>query len=61
MDVAAVRAFSQWTFKPAIRGGKPVSVDVLLGIPGDLPGTGVGVTARMVGDKAGEKERTKSY
>jgi hypothetical protein len=61
MDVAAVRAFSQWRFKPAIRGWKPVSIDVLLGIPGDLPGTGLGVTARMVGDKAGEKETTKSY
>lgn len=37
MDAAAKRAFSQWTFKPAIRGGKPVSIDILVGVPSDPP------------------------
>ena len=35
MDAAAVRAFSQWKFKPAIRDGSPISVDILVGIPSD--------------------------
>jgi len=46
MDAAALRAFSQWTFKPAMRDGKPVSVDILVGIPSDGPG---GVTNAAVG------------
>ena len=38
MDEAARVAFSHWKFKPALRGGKPVAVDILVGIPGELPG-----------------------
>jgi Gram-negative bacterial TonB protein C-terminal len=37
MDAAAKRAFSQWTFKPAVRGGKPISIDILVGVPSDPP------------------------
>ena len=37
MDAAAKQAFSQWTFKPAIRGGKPISIDILVGVPSDAP------------------------
>jgi Gram-negative bacterial TonB protein C-terminal len=35
MDEAARVAFSRWKFKPAIRDGKNVSVDILVGIPTD--------------------------
>ena len=37
MDDNARLAFSQWKFKPALREGKPVAVQVLVGIPADLP------------------------
>jgi Gram-negative bacterial TonB protein C-terminal len=37
MDAAAKLAFSKWTFKPAMKGGKPVSIDILVGIPSDAP------------------------
>jgi len=40
MDAAAKQAFSQWTFKPAMRGGKPLSIDILVGIPSDPPAKG---------------------
>jgi hypothetical protein len=33
MDEAARIAFSRWKFKPALREGKPVSVEILIGIP----------------------------
>ena len=33
MDAAARAAFSQWKFKPAMSGGKPVPVEILVGIP----------------------------
>ncbi len=33
MDAAARAAFAQWKFKPAMRDGKPVSVEILVGIP----------------------------
>jgi hypothetical protein len=33
MDSAALAAFRQWTFKPALRSGKPVRVEILLSIP----------------------------
>jgi hypothetical protein len=33
MDEAARDAFSRWRFKPAMKDGKPVEVDVLVGIP----------------------------
>ena len=35
MDAAAQLAFSRWIFKPAMRSGKPVCVQILLGIPAD--------------------------
>jgi hypothetical protein len=37
MDAAAKQAFSQWTFRPAMRGGKAISIDVLVGVPSDPP------------------------
>lgn len=40
MDAAARQAFSQWTFKPAMRGGKAVGIEVLVGIPSDSPKAG---------------------
>jgi outer membrane biosynthesis protein TonB len=33
MDDAARVAFSKWKFKPAIKDGKAVAVDVLVGVP----------------------------
>lgn len=33
MDDAAKLAFSRWRFKPATRDGKPVAVEILVGIP----------------------------
>lgn len=33
MDEAARIAFSRWRFKPAMKDGKPVEVDILVGIP----------------------------
>jgi hypothetical protein len=33
MDAAARAAFAQWKFKPAMRDGKPVPVEILIGIP----------------------------
>lgn len=37
MDEAARIAFSRWKFKPAMREGKAVSVEILVGIPPELP------------------------
>jgi TonB family protein len=37
MDAAAKLAFSKWTFKPAMKGGKPVNIEILVGIPSDPP------------------------
>ena len=39
MDEAARAAFSRWKFMPALRDGKPVAVDILIGILPTLPGT----------------------
>ena len=33
MDEAALLALSQWKFRPAMRNGKPISVEILVGIP----------------------------
>jgi outer membrane biosynthesis protein TonB len=33
MDDAARVAFSKWKFKPALKDGKAVAVDVLVGVP----------------------------
>jgi hypothetical protein len=33
MDAAARAAFGQWKFRPAMRDGKPVPVEILIGIP----------------------------
>jgi TonB family protein len=40
MDEAARQAFSRWKFKPALREGKPVAVDILVGAPPELPAPG---------------------
>jgi hypothetical protein len=37
MDEAARTAFGRWRFKPALRGGKPVAVEILVGIPPEVP------------------------
>ena len=37
MDEAARTAFGRWKFKPALRGGKPVAVEILVGIPPEAP------------------------
>lgn len=37
MDAAAKYAFNKWTFRPATKGSKAVSVDILVGIPSDPP------------------------
>ena len=37
MDEAAKLAFSRWKFKAPMRDGKPVAVDILVGIPPQLP------------------------
>jgi TonB family protein len=53
VDAAALRAFSQWTFKPAMRAGKPVSVDVLVGIPAVVkPSVESDVPAKIAGSKS---------
>jgi hypothetical protein len=36
MDEAARIAFSKWKFKPAMQDGKPVSVQILIGVPPDI-------------------------
>ena len=40
MDEAARLAFSHWKFKPAMRAGKPVALELLVGIPTDAVTTG---------------------
>jgi len=37
MDEAARLALSRWKFKPATRGGQPISVEILVGVPSDAP------------------------
>jgi hypothetical protein len=39
MDEAARVAFSHFKFKPAIKDNKPVAVDILVGIPTEVPAT----------------------
>ena len=38
IDDAARVAFSKWKFKPAIKDGKAVAVDVLVGVPTEISG-----------------------
>ncbi len=40
MDAAAKLAFGKWTFRPAMKAGKAVGVDILVGIPSDAPRAG---------------------
>jgi Gram-negative bacterial TonB protein C-terminal len=40
MDEAARIAFGRWKFKPAVRGGKAVAVEILVGVPVSAPSTG---------------------
>jgi len=37
MDQAALAAFGQWKFNPALRASEPVAVEVLVGIPARVP------------------------
>jgi hypothetical protein len=39
MDEAARLALSRWKFRPVMREGQPVSVEILVGIPSDAPVT----------------------
>ena len=39
MDEAARLALSRWKFKPALREGKPVTLEILVGIPPENPST----------------------
>jgi Gram-negative bacterial TonB protein C-terminal len=39
MDEAARLALSRWKFKPALRAGKPVTLEILVGIPPEIPST----------------------
>lgn len=43
-DEAALAAFSQWKFDPALRDGKPIPLNILVGVPPILP-AGVGQQA----------------
>jgi hypothetical protein len=61
LDAAALHAFSQWTFKPAMRDGKPVSVDILVGIPGDSPTSGPALGAKVAGTRAEAQPVSNSY
>lgn len=36
-DQAASAAFSRWKFDPALRDGKPIPLDILVGVPSTLP------------------------
>lgn len=38
VDQAAVAAFSRWKFRPALRSNEPIAVEILVGIPMNLPG-----------------------
>jgi len=38
-DEAALAAFSQWRFDPGLRDGKPVLLNILVGVPPTLPPT----------------------
>jgi hypothetical protein len=37
MDSMALAAFTKWKFKPALHENKPISVDVLIGVPVRIP------------------------
>ena len=39
MDEAARLALSRWKFKPALRAGKPVTLEILVGISPEIPST----------------------
>lgn len=39
MDSMALAAFSKWKFRPALHDNKPISVDVLVGVPVRVPPT----------------------
>ena len=39
MDEAARLALSRWKFKPALRAGKPVTLEILVGIPAEIART----------------------
>ncbi|MGC1686498.1 MAG: energy transducer TonB [Candidatus Acidiferrales bacterium] len=39
MDSMALAAFTKWKFKPALQNNKPISVDVLVGVPARVPST----------------------
>jgi hypothetical protein len=51
MDSSAAIAFSNWKFKPAMRAGLPIGVDVLVGIPARLPEKGSDVSTGAPGSQ----------
>jgi TonB family protein len=38
-DQAALAAFARWKFRPALRQGKPVAVEILVGVPAQVEQT----------------------
>jgi TonB family protein len=49
-DQAALAAFSRWKFQPALEAGKPVEVDILVGIPATIPEESEKRAAKSSGD-----------
>jgi outer membrane biosynthesis protein TonB len=47
MDQAARLALSRWKFKPAMRADKPVSVEILVGIPAEAPASSTNVPSQQ--------------
>ena len=58
MDEAARTALSHWKFKPAMREGKPVAVQILVGIP--IDGVPPQVTQITIGDISCRIVRSRS-
>ena len=47
MDQAAQLALSRWKFKPAMRANKAVSVEILVGIPAEVPASNSGIPSQQ--------------
>jgi hypothetical protein len=49
-DQAALAAFSRWKFRPALRGGQPVTVEILVGVPAHIETSDTRVVRSPTGD-----------
>jgi len=49
-DQAALAAFSRWKFRPALRDGKPVAVEILVGVPAHVETSGESSARSPTGD-----------